>query len=401
MKKTLLLILAAVVATLLILVMVYQTEIRRALFVNSLFTGEEQYETFNRIADLFPASTVTAAPRPHAFGEQIDLVLPETFSYLGNDVAVPTFIEETDTSALLVLKDGNVRYENYWLTGGREVPWLSMSVAKSFVSALVGIAVEDGLIDIETPISDYVPELADSAFDGVRVKDVLQMSSGAAWNEDYGDPDSDVNRMGRSMAFGTPLIEFVAQIQPENPPGTFNRYNSAETQALGFLLLATTQQPVTQYMQEKLWHPIGAESDAHWIIDDAGVELTFGGFNATARDYAKLGELFRLGGRWNGAQVVPEAWVHDSVTPDAPHLMPTANTDQGLGYGYQWWVPASTEGEFLAIGVYNQFIYVNPDRGVVIVKLSAFSDYATSGDASAYREVETIEFFREVVRMLN
>ena len=122
--------------------------------------------------------------------------------------------------------------------------------------------------------------------------------------------------------------------------------------------------------------------------------------NATARDYAKLGELYRLGGRWNGEQVVPELWVRASVTPDAPHLMPEAKADDQfpVGYGYQWWVPAGEEGEFSAIGVYNQFVFVNPSRDLVIVKLSAFSDYATSLDESAYREIETFEFFREIAR---
>jgi CubicO group peptidase (beta-lactamase class C family) len=224
------------------------------------------------------------------------------------------------------------------------------------------------------------------------------MSSGARWNEDYSDPKSDINRFGRIMAIGGSMNEFAATLEREHEPGTINHYNSMDTQVLGMLLRRSTGRTIADYMTEKLWHPLGMESDGYWMLDSESMEMAFGGLNATARDYAKLGELYRLGGRWNGRQIVPRAWVHASVTPDAPHLTAEAKaeTDFPVGYGYQWWVPAGDEGEYTAIGVYNQFIYVNPSREVVIVKLSAFSDYATSLDESAYREIETIEFFRAI-----
>lgn len=224
------------------------------------------------------------------------------------------------------------------------------------------------------------------------------MSSGARWNEDYSDPTSDINRFGRIMAIGGSMNEFAATLEREHEPGTLHHYNSVDTQVLGMLLRESTGRTIADYMTEKLWHPLGMESDAYWMLDSESMEMAFGGLNATARDYAKLGELYRLGGRWEGRQIVPRAWVHASVTPDAPHLTPEAKaeSDFPVGYGYQWWIPAGDEGEYAAIGVYNQFIYVNPSRDVVIVKLSAFSDYATSLDDSAYREIETIEFFRAI-----
>jgi CubicO group peptidase (beta-lactamase class C family) len=202
------------------------------------------------------------------------------------------------------------------------------------------------------------------------------------------------------MALGTPLAEFVGAIQPEFEPGSRNRYNSADTQALGMLLSAATGTSITRYMQEVLWHPLGMESDGFWIIDDDNVELAFAGLNATARDYAKLGELFRLQGRWHGKTLLPARWVRHSITPDAPHLLPNVNEDFPLGYGYQWWVIDSTEGEYAAIGVYNQFIYVNPERNLVIVKLSANSDYGVKEAQSSYRELETIEMFRAIGRSI-
>lgn len=378
----------------------YKAELERAVTMARLFSGAEQYESFNRMSDFFPSNKISAAAIPFQFVEKLGLGLPESFEFEGRTVDVEKFLAVTDTTALLVLHDGELVYEQYMLTGGRKVSWLSMSVAKSFISAGIGIAVDNGLIEIEQPITEYVPSLEGSAYAGVRVKDVLQMSSGAAWNEDYNDPDSDINRMGKLMALGGSADEFVASLQREFDPGTFNRYNSMDTQALGMLLASATGQSVSEFIETNLWHPLGMESDASWLVDDLGTELAFFGLNATARDYAKLGELYRNRGEWEGAQIVSKDWVEASTTPDAPHVMPNVHEDYPLGYGYQWWIPESDEGEYLAIGVYNQFIYVNPSRGLVIVKLSAFSDYAISLENSAYKEVETIEFFREVGRSI-
>ena len=380
---------------------VYRDRVERFYFAATLFSGMEQYENFPRLREIFPTSTMPAAAQPYRFPEGTPLELPATFPFRGNDVSTAEFLAETDTAALLVLQDGRVRFEQYWLTGGPNTHWLSMSVAKSFVSALVGIAVAEGKIgSIEEPITLYVPKLAGSAYDGVRIKDVLQMSSGARWNEDYSDPNSDVNRFGRVFALGGSTDTFTATLTRENEPGTFGRYNSADTQALGMLVVAATGRSLTDYMTEKIWTPMGAESTGHWLLDDEKMEIAFAGLNATARDYAKLGEIYRRGGRLGGRQIVPEDWVRDSLTPDAPHLIPGKDNTMffGFGYGYQWWIPESTEGEFSAIGVYNQFIFVHPTTSTVIVKLSANSDYGLTASEESYRELETIEMFRSIAR---
>lgn len=377
-----------------------KSRIDRAATVASLFSGAEQYENFNRLHTLFPNAEMKASETPFEFAEGTPIDLPATFAFEGNSVDVPTFLSDTDTAALLVIKDGAIVSEDYWLTGGQDVTWLSMSVAKSFVSALVGIAVDEGKIDsIQDPVTKYVPELTGSAYDGVSIKDILQMSSGARWNEDYSDQESDINRFGRIFALGGSLNEFASTLENQRPAGTYNLYNSTDTQVLGMLLVNTTGRPIADYMSEKLWQPLGAETEAYWLLDSEGMEMAFGGMNASARDYAKIGELYRRGGQLNGQQIVPADWVTASVTPDAPHLMPGKDnpaSDFELGYGYQWWVPEGDEGEFSAIGVYNQFVFVNPTRGTVIVKLSANSDYGTSSDQSSYREIETIEFFRAI-----
>lgn len=392
--------LAVLVVGIALLAFLNKGRIDRAATAATLFSGAEQYENFNRMHEMFPSAEMTPAETVFEFGTGTSVTMPTSFTYKGQVVDTQTFLSDTDTAALLVLKDGNVVFEEYWLTGGRDVTWLSMSVAKSFVSALVGIAVSEGDIEsIQDPVTTYVPELAESAYAGVSIKDVLQMSSGARWNEDYSDQNSDINRFGRIFALGGSMNEFAGTLERERAPGTYNLYNSADTQVLGMLLVNATGRSITEYMQEKLWQPLGAESRAHWLLDSERMEMAFGGLNATARDYAKIGELYRLGGRFNGRQIVPTEWVSASVTPDAPHLMPGKDnpaSDFELGYGYQWWIPEGDEGEYSAIGVYNQFVFVNPTRGTVIVKLSANSDYGVSNDESSYREIETIEFFRAI-----
>jgi CubicO group peptidase (beta-lactamase class C family) len=263
-------------------------------------------------------------------------------------------------------------------------------VAKSFVSALVGIAVGQGHIrSIDDPISDYIDVEPGSAYDGVRIKDVLQMSSGARWNEDYSDRHSDAARLGAAMAPGGSLDGFVATATPESAPGTVCQYNSTDTQALGTLLVRATGRSITDYMQEFLYEPLGMESDGFWLLDATGREMAFGGVNLTARDFAKLGELYRRGGEWNGRQVVPADWVAASIVPDAPHLEHGRPVIAGEslpdGYGYQWWLIPGGLDQYSAIGVYNQFVFVSPRHDVTIVKLSATRTYGvTMGEEDCF-----------------
>ncbi len=405
MKKIIITSLTAVLAVGVIVTAANWTNIKRMHYVTSLFSGSEQYENFASIADMFPVRTLTASDQPVQFDNGKSIDLPTKFEFEGHPYNTELFLKGTDTGALLILQNGKVIFEKYSLSGGRHVNWLSMSVAKSFTSLALGIAIDEGHIkSIEEPITHYVPSLAGSAYDQVRIKDILQMSSGAGWNEDYGNPDSEIMKMGSIMALGGSLDEFITTLKREREPGTFNQYNSADTQVLGALLVSATGQSVTDYMQEKIWQPLGMESDGYWIVDDHGMEMTFAGLNVTARDYAKIGELYRNNGNWNGVQIVSSEWVNASVTPDAPHLIPGDNplSDFPLGYGYQWWVMDGEENEYSAIGVYNQFIYVNPTKDLVIVKLSANSEYGTDNNSeAANKELATIEMFRAIGKNLN
>jgi CubicO group peptidase (beta-lactamase class C family) len=367
----------------------------------SFFTGEPQHDTLSRMKDFFPTGEMKASSSPVQIPEGAAIELPQNYEFDGKTRSTEEFIVDTDTSALLVLKDGAVCLERYLLTGGRDVQWMSFSVAKSFISALIGIAVEDGSIaSIEDPISDYVPSLRGSAYDGVRIVDVLQMSSGVRWDENYSDPDAEIHGFNEVMAGKGSFENFLAGMQREREPGTVCLYNSADTQALGLLLVKATGRSISDYMQEKLCEPLGMEAPGYWLLDCDGLEMAAGGVNLTARDFARIGELFRNKGQWNGQQIIPQSWASASVTPGAPHVMPgevvVGDHNFSLGYGYQWWIPAGERGEFSAIGIYNQFVYVDPSRGVVIVKLSANRAYGTSSAEAVNREDETIEFLRAI-----
>ena len=377
--------------------------INRIIFAQSMFSGGDQLGHFRRMSSIFAGHVVHRSVKPYEFMRGTPISLPKSFLSAGNTEDTGRFLAATDTTGLLILKDDRVIFEQYWLGNSAKTRWPAWSVSKSFTSALVGIAIHDGKIGgIEDPITKYVPELKGGAYDGVRIKDALQMSSGARWNEDYSDSQSDVNRFGRAFALGGSLDAFAATLTRAVPPGTFNRYNSMDAQVLGMILRRTTGETQADYLAEKLWSPLGMESDAYWITDDKGVEFAAGGLIATLRDFAKLGRLYANGGRWNDVQIVPADWVHASITPDAPHLLPgkRASSDSTWGYGFQWWVPDNS-GAFSAVGIYNQFVYVNPAMNLVIAKTSANHSYGLKNDESSDREDEHIAFFKAVEHALS
>ncbi len=365
-----------------------------------LFTGIPQHENFCRMADLVSTRPMAPSSAPREWTRGAETELPTSFVFQGTQRSTAQLLGETDTAALLVLHRGRIREENYWLTGGPHVPWMSMSVAKSFVSALLGIAVAEGAIaGIEDPVSSYVAVEPGSAYDGVPIRSLLQMSSGARWNEDYSNPESDALRIGAatSGAHGG-QDRIVATMVREHAPDTVCRYNSCDTQALTAVLRSATGVSLADYMQTRLVEPLGMTDPGAWIVDPFGVEMGYGGLQLTARDYARLGELYRLGGVAGERQVVPADWVAASTRSTAPHTEP-GRVIEGThllaeGYGYQWWIPGDNDGSFSAIGVYNQFVYVHPTADVTIVKLSANRAFGTTTDEAQNREGETLAFLR-------
>jgi CubicO group peptidase (beta-lactamase class C family) len=398
-RRTLAAACVALVVVSLVLAVVYRAEFARVYHVIRLFDAEIIVSNFRSMDTMFGTAPVRRGPVAHQFERSIRN-LPLTYVYKGQTKKVSDFMEQTWTTGMVVLQDGAVVSENYYRGNTASSKVISWSVAKSFISALVGIAVEEGHIkDINQPVTDYVPALRGSGYNGVSIKNVLQMSSGIRFNEDYGDFCSDINRLGRALAFNTSLDDFVASLlRRKRTPGTFHDYVSMDTQVLGMVLRAATGETLASYLESRVWQKLGMESDAYWLIDRKRMELAFGGLNAVLRDYARFGHLYLSEGKWQGKQVVPVSWVRASVTPDAPHLQPgNPNSSWVLGYGYQWWIPQQPDGDFLAIGVYNQFIYVDPKRKIVIAKSSAYPAYNEDGQE---KELETIAVFRAIAKQV-
>jgi len=323
-RKILLAVASLLGVIVLVVVLFFRQEAYQLYKVLTFFDAGSISYNFRNVKNIFTTTTVPASATPYHFANrEKSFLLPETFQYEDSTVNTQAYLDYTLTDALLIIRHDSVYYEYYANQFTENDHHISWSMSKSVVSALLGIAISEGKIkSIEETVTDYLPEFAGTGYDNVRIKDVLQMSSGVGFNEDYGDFNSDINVLGRYFALGLPMADFAKRLKRAREPGTFNLYVSVDTQVLGMILVKATGQSITDYMNEKLWSQIGAESDAYWIIDKSGMEFAIGGLNATARDYAKPGKLFLDSGRWQGKQVVPEEWVRASVTPDAPHVMP-------------------------------------------------------------------------------
>lgn len=401
MKKILIRILLGVTALFVLLAIVFHRPIYRAYQVATVFDKEQIAENFRSMDTIFDKSVMKKGDHLFPLEKQIQPIIDE-YTWQGKKKNVSTFLKDNMTTGLLVLKNGAIAHESYYLGNTQDSKAIAWSVSKSVLSAGFGIAVHEGMIDIHKNVEDYVPYLSGSGYEGVRVKDVLQMSSGIGFDETYSDPDSDINRMGRALALNTSIDEFVLSLNRERPPGNYNHYVSMDTQVLGMILREAVKEPVSDYIEKKLWAPLGTQADAYWLTDNKGMELVFGGLNATARDYARFGLLYLNMGKLNDRQIVPEAWVKASITPDAPHLMPgrrEPGKDYPMrGYGYQWWIPPKSQGDYSAIGIYNQYIYINPELKVVIVKNTAYADYNKDGIEKSRENITVLRAIAEALK---
>jgi CubicO group peptidase (beta-lactamase class C family) len=324
------------------------------------------------------------------------------YVYDGAERGLDEFVTRTDTTGLLVLHDGAILHEEYYRGADETSRFLSMSVAKSFVSTLVGIALGDGLIaSVEDTVTQYLPELRGTGYDGVSIEHVLQMSSGVDFSEEYTDAESDVFKLFAPIRDGTGrLNEVAASFGRAREPGAEFYYASNDTQILGMLIARVTGRTLSQFMAERLWGPLGAESDALWMVDsegDDGVEMAFGGLNVTLRDYGRFGLMMAYGGRWNGAQLLPVGWVEMATVPRAPQVQyGKLYPGSKMGYGYQWWCFPGAGGAFTGEGIFGQLLMVDPVLDLVVVKTSV---WPVAWDVA--KEDESFAFFdavRELVR---
>ena len=363
---------------------------RLSLLYRSLqsFKDENLAYTFQHTPEIQPTVTIQGSAAPFEFAKEENIALADGFQFEGSFYPTEPFLQDTKTSALLVIQDDVIRYENYFFGGDEATAFSSNSMGKSFVSALMGFAVADGFIDsVNDPLGKYIPEFAGTDLENIPIKACLQMASGIDFNE-----DTDMNSFSMRTLMGTPAMEVIAGYGVQEPPFTYRRYLSINTEILGQVIKNATGKGLGEYMEEKLWTRIGSAHDAYWTLNN-GTELANGGLSISLRDYARFARLYLHEGNWNGEQLLPRDWIRDSLAISADYSKPGANNDgyNAIGYGYQWWVPEGDQGEFMAIGVYGQFLYVNPEQNVIIVKVNADPDFMAE-----HYELKHVEFFRAI-----
>ena len=312
----------------------------------------------------FPARRIPAGadPSPLPSGTEADLTLSREGTTLDD------FLRETETLAFVAVHDDRIVYESYFGGSSRESLLTSFSAAKSFVSTLVGIAIDEGRIgSVEDPVTDYLPELAerDPDFREITLRHLLTMSSGIRYREG-GFP-----RLGDDTYtyYGVDLRDVALnRTQIEQPPGLAWHYNNYHPLLLGLVLERTTETSVSDFMATRVWKPLGAEADASWNLDSerSGFEKMESGFNARAVDYARFGQLFLHNGEWNGRRIVSEDWVRA-----ATRAGPAADPASYHQYRYFWWIDVERPERFYALGKYGQYIYVAPDADAVIVRFGS------------------------------
>ena len=359
-------------------------EIFRLMAVNSLFSEEKIVANFSNMDDAFLTT-------PLSRGEGEISALPR-----GEEMTMPAgmdqWLQDRAVTSLLVLKDGEIRHESYYLGTAPNDRRISWSVAKSYLSALFGVLLDEGKIaSLDDPVTKYAPLLKDSAYDSASIRNVLNMASGVTFDEDYLDFDSDINRMGRVIALGGTLDQFSADLKDSfATPGDTWQYVSIDTHVIGMVIRGATGRDVPSLLAEKILEPLGLERDGYYITDGADVAFVLGGLNFTTRDFARFGQMIAQDGIYGGQRIVPAAWIAESTQASAP-------TKAGkTGYGYQWWIPHdASEGEYFARGVYGQYIYIDQARGVVITATGADRNFRKSGVNRS-----NIEMFRKLANIL-
>jgi CubicO group peptidase (beta-lactamase class C family) len=356
-------------------------EITRLMAVNSLFHADKIVHNFSHMDEVFLTRRLSRGTGPVSpLPEGPAMVLP---------ARTDAWIKARSVTALVVLHHGQLRHESYYLGTGPEDNHISWSVAKSFLSALFGVVHAEGAVaSLDDPVEKYAPLLKGSAYEGVSIRDVLTMSSGVAFNEDYLDFNSDINKMGRVLALGGSMDDFAAGLKTrEATPGSRWHYVSIDTHVLGMVIRGATGKDIPELLETKILAPLGLEADPYYLTDGYGVSFVLGGMNMRTRDYARFGQMILQGGRYGGSQVVPADWIAASTRPQAK---------DGSAYGFQWWIPDNAVGgEVMARGIYGQYIYINPALDVVIAVNQADRDFEKAGVSEA-----NIDMLRAIAKAL-
>lgn len=335
----------------------------------------EQY--IAALDSLFLTRTVKAGPRVKELETGRSLIAFEPGGSRAR--AFDRYLATQRVRGVLVMQDGKIRLERYLAPHSRGTRWNSFSVAKSITSTLLGAAMKDGYIrSLDDPITRYITALRGSAYDEVTIRQLLTMTSGVKWNEDYTDVNSDVARMyAQAPVPGFDMtVSYVRKLPREAPPGTKWVYKTSETNLVGVLVAEATGKPLAEYLSEKIWRPYGMERDAEWMIDDVGHEQGGCCLAMTMRDFGRFGQFILDGARINREPVVHDSWLRDATRTQV-------STGPDAGYGYQWWT--REDGTFEGRGIYGQSLHIDRTRRLVIVINSATGE-PTGGAAAEARQ---------------
>ncbi|MBY6162825.1 beta-lactamase family protein [Mameliella alba] len=345
----------------------FRNELTRLRATMTLFDETEIVHNFSHMDQLFESVPIPVHSRATPLPQGRPLEPPADWQ---------AWLDRRAVTGAIVLRDGKIVHESYHLGTQPEDLRISWSVAKSYLSALFGILLAQGHVDsLDDPVVKYAPHLKDSAYDRATIRNVLQMSTGVIFDEDYLDFWSDINKMGRILALGGSMDGFAAGLtQTDQAPGQQWRYVSIDTHVLSMVARGATGKRLPDLLAEDLLMPMGVYGKPYYLTDGYGIAFALGGLNLMLRDYARLGDMFRDYGRLQGKQIVPEDWVIESTTP-------SARTAPGkLQYGYQWWMPSDArEGEFMARGIYGQYVYVDRQSGTVVAITAADRAFREAG----------------------
>ncbi|WP_158884413.1 serine hydrolase [Rhodanobacter sp. L36] len=343
----------------------------------TLFWPQAQREAqFRQLYKLFPSDRVEHGAHVRELPQGKPLAMPgqDTSAWLAQ------YMDSHHLAGVMVVQHGRVRLQRHALGFDATQRWESFSVAKSVTSLLLGVALQRGDIHgMGDTLGTYIPELRDSAYNKVTVQQLLTMTSGVHWNEDYDDPKSDVAQMyvGACVGHEAHVLSYLHDKPRQWPAGSHFNYNTAETDLLGILVQRATHRSLAAYLSQTIWKPYGMAADAYWIKDECDGHDTGGsGLEATLGDFARIGQLMLDGGRVDGKQIVAKAWLDGAIRQQE-------NVDSpGHGYGYLWWT--DTDGSYAAIGIFGQMVYVDPARQLVIAQVGAWP-HATSDQLVADR----------------
>ena len=324
---------------------------------------------YSHFDELRPFHPVPAAATPSTLAraeQEIDLA----YDFQGKTTTITEYLEHVPATGLLIMQDHTILFEHYQYARTDRDRFTSQSMAKTLVGLLTGIALHDGkILSLDDHVSAYLPELANREIGHTPLRALLQMSSGIDFHEVYNGHD-DISRLSRALMQpnGGGALEAVQLFNSRvAPPGARFNYAGLNTEALGLVLQRVTGKSLAELVKTRIWDPIGAESDASWIVDAHGQEIAFCCFNAVLRDWGRLGAMLAQDGMWDGKQVIPKEWIVASTSQPAPGQTPGAN-GRRLGYGFQVWLLPGDRRQFALIGIYGQTILVDPLRHVVLVQ---------------------------------